>query len=179
MANNNLTTKQERYVQELIKGKSQRESYKIAYPKSNNWKDGSVDRAASDLYNNSKVNSRYEELLEKHQQKAIITRGELLEGLKMAFEIATGTRPNQVEVEDVLNGNVIIENKKVKSTDLKSITGIAHQIAKLEGWEIDKVEHSGQIKQEIDYSKMDTKQLIAECKAEGMSDEEIVKLMEE
>ena len=41
----------------------------------------------------------------------------------------------------------------------------------------EKHEHSGKIKQEIDYSAMDNKQLIEECRSAGMTDEEIVKLL--
>jgi len=177
-SNKNLTANEEKFVFLMVGGKhTQRKAYREAFQHTKKWKDETVDVKASVLFNSDKVQKRYSKLLDKHKRKAIMTRGDLLEGLKMAFEIATGTRANQVEVEDVLNDNTIIEKKKIKATDLKSITSIAHQIAKLEGWEIDKVEHSGSIKQEIDYSAMDNKQLIEECKSAGMSDEEIVKLL--
>lgn len=58
-----LTQKQEKYVQELIKGKSQREAYKIAYPNSVNWKPNSIDNKAASLYRNEKVKARYDELM--------------------------------------------------------------------------------------------------------------------
>lgn len=65
-----LTTKQERFVQELIKGKSQREAYKIAYPASKNWKkDNAVDSKASQLFNDAKIKQRYEELKKKTEEK--------------------------------------------------------------------------------------------------------------
>lgn len=57
-----LTNKQEKFVQELVKGKSQREAYKIAYPASQKWKPSAVDSQASRLLANSKVRTRYEEL---------------------------------------------------------------------------------------------------------------------
>jgi len=57
-----LTQKQERFVQELIKGKSQREAYRIAYPSSKKWKDNVVDVKALELLKNGKVKVRYEEL---------------------------------------------------------------------------------------------------------------------
>ena len=60
-----LTPKQERFVQELIKGKSQREAYKIAYPSSKKWKNESIDSKASNLFKNVKVRTRYEELQKK------------------------------------------------------------------------------------------------------------------
>ena len=49
MKDKNLTLKQEKFVLELIKGASQREAYKKAYPASKKWKDASVDSKASAL----------------------------------------------------------------------------------------------------------------------------------
>jgi phage terminase small subunit len=63
------TTKQERFVQELIKGKSQREAYKIAYPTSKKWKETAIDSQASRLFNNSMVHARYEDLKKKTEEK--------------------------------------------------------------------------------------------------------------
>lgn len=56
-----LTQKQEKFVQALISGKSQREAYKEAYNAAN-MKDSTVDSNACRLLNNSKVAARYEEL---------------------------------------------------------------------------------------------------------------------
>ena len=64
-----LTTKQERFVQELIKGKSQREAYRIAYPTSKKWKETAIDSQASRLFNNSMVHARYEDLKRKTEEK--------------------------------------------------------------------------------------------------------------
>ena len=64
-----LTTKQERFVQELIKGKSQRQAYRIAYPSSKGWKDEAVDSKASTLFKNDKVKQRYDELYKKTEEK--------------------------------------------------------------------------------------------------------------
>lgn len=60
-----LTIQQEKFVTELIKGKSQREAYKTAYPISQKWKESSVDCNASKLMANTKVKQRYDELLLK------------------------------------------------------------------------------------------------------------------
>lgn len=56
-----LTQKQEKFVQALISGKSQREAYKEAY-NAVNMKDSTVDSNACRLLNNSKVAARYNEL---------------------------------------------------------------------------------------------------------------------
>lgn len=57
-----LTPEQEKFVQELIKRKSQREAYRAAYPGSRKWLDKTVDERASRLFNKDKVNARYWEL---------------------------------------------------------------------------------------------------------------------
>lgn len=72
-----LTTKQERFVQELVKGKSQREAYRIAYPKSREWKDSAVDSQASRVFNNHMVSARYEELKKKTEEKVTYDAAEV------------------------------------------------------------------------------------------------------
>lgn len=64
-----LTTRQERFVQELIKGKSQRQAYLAAYPNSKKWKETTVDSKASTLLKNGKVKERYEELKKLTEEK--------------------------------------------------------------------------------------------------------------
>jgi len=81
-----LTDKQEKFVQELIKGKSQREAYKIAYPKSLKWKDSAIDTQASILLKNSKVLVRYEELknkvIKRAEEECIVTATDVLAELR-------------------------------------------------------------------------------------------------
>lgn len=57
-----LTDKREKFVQNLVKGMTQREAYKQAYPKSQKWKDSSVDSRASNLLKTNKVLTRFQEL---------------------------------------------------------------------------------------------------------------------
>lgn len=68
-----LTAKQEKYVQNLVKGLSQREAYRKAYPSSLKWKDNIVDSKASNLFKNGKVLARYNELIEKASDDAIMS----------------------------------------------------------------------------------------------------------
>ncbi len=70
-----LTPKREKYVQNLVKGMSQREAYKDAYPNDKS-KDETIDRNASNLLKNNEVLTRYNELLEKAQDKAIMSSKE-------------------------------------------------------------------------------------------------------
>lgn len=80
-----LTDNQEKFVQELIKGCSQREAYRNAYP---NCKatDKTVDEKASKLFKMDKVRARYDEihdrLIQEAEDECIITAKEVLRELK-------------------------------------------------------------------------------------------------
>ena len=79
----NLTQKQEKFVQALISGKSQREAYKEAY-NAVNMKDATIDSRASELLKNSKVAERYEQLRDEEEarqrEKYSLDRDKALEG---------------------------------------------------------------------------------------------------
>lgn len=77
-----LTAKQEKYVQGLVAGLSQRQAYRKAYPNSNTWKAKTVDNRASELYNTREVMGRYNELMEEHKEKALWTREDAVNTLK-------------------------------------------------------------------------------------------------
>ena len=72
----NLTSKQYKFIDELIKGKSQREAYITAYPKSAKWKENAIDSSASKLMKIPKVFQRYNEILEANKSSAIMTSEE-------------------------------------------------------------------------------------------------------
>lgn len=63
-----LTKKQEKFVQELVKGKSQREAYKAAYNAAK-MKDETIDAAASRTFKKYEVSARYNELMQKSVEK--------------------------------------------------------------------------------------------------------------
>jgi phage terminase small subunit len=69
-----LTAKQEKYVQGLVAGLTQRKAYRNAYPNSENWKDSTVDSKASVLLKNEKVLARYQELIAMSSEIALWTR---------------------------------------------------------------------------------------------------------
>ena len=75
-----LTQKQEKYVQGLVAGLSQREAYKRAY-NAKNMKDTTIDARASKLLAEYKVNARYRELIDEHKTKALFTRQEAVNEL--------------------------------------------------------------------------------------------------
>lgn len=137
------SSKYDIFLNELLSGKSQRQSYYIAYPHSKKWKESSVDVEAAKLMAKPKIIQRYNELLEVHRSKCIITREELLSGLVEAYNMALGKNDMTVTLTD--KGYVTQREVKMKSVDLKALKGIAETIAKMEGFIIDKVEHSGKV----------------------------------
>ena len=80
-----LTAKQEKYVQGLISGLSQREAYKRAYEASK-MKDETIDARASRLLKEYKISARYEELINEHKQKALWTREKAVNELLFILE---------------------------------------------------------------------------------------------
>ena len=64
-ADDRLTKQQEKYVNYLIRGDSQRQAYMKAYPNSKKWKQSSVDAEASKMLAIPKVSTRYNKLMQK------------------------------------------------------------------------------------------------------------------
>lgn len=69
-----LTSKQEKFIQGVVSGLSQTDAYKQAYDTSK-MKDNTIWKKASELMADSKVRGRYEELINKHTEKALWNRG--------------------------------------------------------------------------------------------------------
>ena len=67
-----LTAKQEKYVQGLVKGLSQRQAYKEAYD-AENMQDNSIDTEAWKLMQNPEISQRYSELMSKLEDETILT----------------------------------------------------------------------------------------------------------
>ena len=86
-----LTQKQEKYVQGLVAGLSQRQAYYEAYPNSKKWKPETVDNKASKLFKENEILARYNELMEEHKNKALWTREEAVNDLIWLKEQAKQT----------------------------------------------------------------------------------------
>lgn len=71
-----LTAKQEKFVQNIIEGMSQRKAYIHAGYSTKNMKESTIDEKACLLFKNDKIRTRYNELIEKAQNKAIMTAKE-------------------------------------------------------------------------------------------------------
>lgn len=81
-----LTPGQERFAQEVAKGKSQSAAYRSAYPRSRKWKDKSVWERSSALAAKVKVASRIKELKERVADKALVSVEQTLREIaRLAF----------------------------------------------------------------------------------------------
>ena len=92
-----LNVKQEKFIQNIINGMSQRQAYKDAY--NANYSDKSIDEKASTLFNSEKVQKRYKELLKELEDKTIMSakermiwlskviNGEILEDMPLMTDV--------------------------------------------------------------------------------------------
>jgi CMP-N-acetylneuraminic acid synthetase len=71
-----LTVKQEKFIQELVKGKSQRQAYKAAY-NCRRMKERTIDKKASWLFNRDDIRGRYEELRKEAEKDAVLSAVEM------------------------------------------------------------------------------------------------------
>lgn len=153
-----LTPKEEGFVNDWLETSNKTEAYRRNYAWKN-MKEETLNRRAIEISNRGRVKARYEELLKKHQDKAIFTRDELLEGLKKAFKMAMGIEAKETVVTDIINGKKVLVHNNVKEVDLKAISSISQQIAKLEGWQIDVVKHTGEMVLNNNYKQMSVEEL--------------------
>ena len=114
-----MTAKQEKYVQNLIQGMSQRQAYKDAYPNAAKWKDETVDSKASVLLNKGakgKVLARYKELLKKTEDNAIMNAKERRKWLTMQILNNDNSLSDRLKAMDILNRMDGEYNEKIKIT---------------------------------------------------------------
>ncbi|MBU5312307.1 terminase small subunit [Tissierella carlieri] len=134
---NKLTLKQEKFVQELIKGKSQRDAYKAAY-KTDRMTDKSIDELASRLFKQVKVMSRYNELKDRlvkdSEDECIISAKEIVRELtSIAFDDIKNyldfktvkTVVGYDEGEPIFDYKQVIEFKDTADIDTKNISEIS------------------------------------------------------
>lgn len=125
---NELTPKQERFIQNIISGMSQREAYKEAY-NAENMKDETIDTEACKLFNDHKVSTRYKELMEELKDKAIMTATERMIWLT---EVIKDIQKEKVLVEDIEISKTADLNTKMKAMDiLNKMSG--EYVTKVEG----------------------------------------------
>lgn len=76
-----LTPREEAFVQARVKGMSQRQAYRAAFPESKA-KDISVDNKASVMWRKDSVQARYKEVVDETKGKSIWTREMAIDDLK-------------------------------------------------------------------------------------------------
>lgn len=94
-----LTAQQEKYCQARVRGLTQRQAYREAYPKSAKWKDSAVDSQACRLESIPKVSARLEELKEEAARQAVASRTAVID--RMA---ALNAHAAQIAVEKARQG---------------------------------------------------------------------------
>lgn len=109
-----LTPKQERFIQNIVSGMSQREAYKNSY-NAENMQDESIDVKACELFNDGKVQLRYKELMSKLEDKAIMTAKERMIWLT---EVVNGIQKEDKVMSGILLPNMTADlNTKIKAID--------------------------------------------------------------
>ncbi len=109
----------EKFAQCIASGMSQRKAYREAFPRSENWKDETVDSKASVLAKNEKVLERLRELADIATDETIMNVTERKKWLTRIMMNAEEETKEKLKACDILN--------------------------KMEGSYIDKVEFNGQV----------------------------------
>ena len=111
-----LTPKQEKFIQNIVSGMSQREAYKNSY-NAENMKDEVIDVKACELFNDGKMKVRYQELMDKLEDEAIMSAKERM---KWLTEVINGKIKDTVYYN--VNGtNTPIEKTADISTKIKAV----------------------------------------------------------
>lgn len=95
-----LTIQQEKFVHNIIKGMSQREAYKDAYPNAKG-SDATIDARACRTFNSDKVQARYQELVEEIKEEMVMSVTEKRMILKRIAH--TGDHSDAIRAIDVDN----------------------------------------------------------------------------
>lgn len=112
-----LTVKQEKYVQNLVNGMSQRDAYKNSY-NAKNMKDATIDNKASELFKKGEVRARYDELVEQLKDDSIMSAKERMQWLT---EVIKDVQREGIKVKTIDNDFVIGEGTADLSTKMKAI----------------------------------------------------------
>lgn len=112
-----LNSRQEKFVNNLISGMTQRQAYKDAY--NANYDDDAIDKKASALFNKDEVQSRYKELLEKAQNEAIMTA---IERKKWLSDVVNDIQREEANIKNADGEEICIGLKNADlNTKLKAI----------------------------------------------------------
>ena len=123
----------ERFIQNIVKGMTQRQAYRDVYE--NNMTDKQVDEEACKLFNTPKVHQRYEELLEELEDKSIMSAKDRMKWLTEVIKDIQREETNikMPDGQEILIGMKNADlNTKIKAIDtLNKMSG--EYTTKLEG----------------------------------------------
>lgn len=118
-----LTAKQEKFVQNILNGMTQRQAYKAAFnPESAS--DKTIDEKACRLFNEDKVNTRYQELLKEMEKAAVMSaleKRKLLKEMILNDKNSMGDRLKALDIDNKMSGEYI-DNLKVESDNKLDVT---------------------------------------------------------
>ena len=112
-----LNVQQERFIQNIVKGMSQREAYKEAYNAT--YDNNAIDVNASKLFNEAKVQLRYKELLQGLEDKSIMSAKERM---KWLTEVVKNIQKEDIYTVNSDGENVLVSSRNADlNTKLKAI----------------------------------------------------------
>ena len=118
-----LTAKQEKFIQNIVKGMTQREAYKDAY-NAENMKPGTIDTEACLLFNDPKIANRYQELIKELEKAAVMTALEkrlLLKEMVFDKKNSMSDRLKALDIDNKMSGEYI-DNLKIESDNTLDVT---------------------------------------------------------
>lgn len=104
-----MNAKQMIFVREVASGKSQAEAYRIAYPKSRNWKPGAVYTRSSELANKPEIKRSIKDLVG-------LEKPETIEEVRVA-SLAVRALRNRRAMEKTITEDEIEAIAEIASTD--------------------------------------------------------------
>lgn len=121
--------KQEKFVQNLLNGMSQRQAYLDAFPSAKKWKPETVDTRASELANKCEILARLQELKDAAADAAILRRTSKMVILSHMITDPDTTDKTKLSAIDILNkmdGDYV---KRIEATLSTPISDTAAKVA--------------------------------------------------
>lgn len=121
--------RQEKFVQNLIQGMSQRQAYLDAFPSSKKWKPETVDNKAYILAKTDEILARLEELKTESANAAILKRIDkmvILSDMVRNQEVSYNTRLSAIDILNKMDGDYV---KRIEATLSTPISDTAAKVA--------------------------------------------------
>ena len=121
----------ERFAQEIVAGHTQREAYRAAFPKSQNWQDRSVDVRGSKLANLPAIKERIQELNEEASIDAVLKRTEkmlILTDIAKNEEQTSKSRMQAIDLLNKMSGDYVKKVEAFVRTDMSETASMIADI---------------------------------------------------